>query len=81
MTTIVIGLIVNLLTWLGKKFKISGTNLSIWLSFFLWIIYFYFIEFNPAWLDILFYYLTWIYWTTQIVYNVWIKVWIFSKSK
>lgn len=70
MITILIGMLVNLLTWIIKKTKLSATYVSIILSFLGWIIYFYFTEFNPDWLETLMYYITWIYASSQIIYNL-----------
>ncbi len=74
MLTILIGMAVNLFTYLMKKFKLSSTYLSIILSVIWWCVYFYFTEFNQAGLETVIYYITWIYTTSQIVYNVIAKI-------
>jgi hypothetical protein len=80
MFTVLIWMLVNLITWIIKKTGISGTYLSIILSFVWWLVYFYFTEFNQQWLDTLIYYISGIYATSQIVYNLLIKLEVFPKS-
>lgn len=81
MELIIIGLFVNVLTWVGKKLHLSGTYVAVFLSILGGAIYYFLITFHPTvWKELL-KSITLIFGYSQLVYGALKKLGILGKDQ
>lgn len=81
MEAILIWLLVEILTKISEKWKVSQTYIAIWLAIILWAWYYvastyYAVEWQKM-LEIV----GWVYASSQLFYNLFKKRWIFNQKK
>ena len=79
MEILLIGLLIQLLTRLSERRKISQTYLALWLSIILWAWYYVATKYYAIqWQQIL-EFVGWVYASSQLFYNLAKKRWILDK--
>ena len=77
------GLVINLITWLSWKLKLSKTYVSVWLALLWWIIVYGFqllIKQYPVEREQIMWFVAWAYATSQMLWNLYQKIVVKDKE-
>lgn len=75
MIEVIIGIVMSVITQIAKKTEVDAKIIILWLSIIFGVIYYFFQETQPEFLEIVSKKVLWAYWISQVVYNYWISLW------
>lgn len=81
MEAILIWLLVEILTKVSEKRKVSQTYIAIWLSILLWAWYYVATTYYAIQWQQIVEFAAWVYASSQLLYNLFVKWWIFNQKK